>query len=144
MLFKKPDNTPLKHWYSGIFLILLSFVLFWLAWSVAKDRFVLNENVSVAPGVVIEQTHGKQHVVIEFTTKNGDVIRYDQNGGSYEVGEVVKVLYYPEDPKFRTSTDAFWPLWGVPIRILLFGAFALAFGLLSIFKPQYVRLTGDK
>lgn len=143
--FHKPANTPQKHWLSGLLLLGVTVVLFAFAGITANNTREFIHTTARANGVVISQNAGKHHVEIRFTTAKGEVVQYTQNGEiSYEVGDKVTVLYYPDDPKFHASTDAFGALWGSSLVLAGIGIFTLVLALLAIFRPQYIHITGDK
>jgi hypothetical protein len=137
----KPANTPTRHWIAGIFAFFISIFLF--AWGVVAvhNRLDFIKSTSRADGVVIDQSHGKNHVSIRFITAKGEVVEYDQNGRvSYEAGEKVTVLYHADNPRNHPSTDAFGALWGGSITLFGMGTFTLLMSWLTVFKPEYINI----
>jgi hypothetical protein len=66
---------------------------------------------------------GTAHPVVEFTTADGEVVRFrgtwGSNPPSFHVGERVGVRYRPGDAP-GARIDTFWQLWGLATFLALF------------------------
>lgn len=88
-----------------------------------------------ADGVVIEiMREGDMYApVVRFRLPNGDLHEVKDLGSGapdFSAGDVVTVLYMPENPEdFRL--DTFERLWLVPIILIVFGGFWLMFGAIA-------------
>ena len=134
----KPTQTPIGHWHDGLLLLFITFLLFVAMIPVASNEYSFVQTAARAKGTVIRQDYGKHHVTIRFTTTDGKVVEYGQNGHiSYEAGEQVTVLYDMKEPRQTASTDAIGALWVDTIDLLIFASFTFAFAMLAIFFPKY-------
>ena len=73
-------------------------------------------------GSVVRLNAGGSHPQIRFTTGTGEIREYPQGGMifGYEVGEAVKVLYDPGNPR-DAVVDNFGAVWSTPGFLLLLG-----------------------
>ncbi len=134
----KPARTPLPHWYDAISALIISAVFFCILVPVAQYEYAFTQNAAHAKGEVTRQTSGKHHVDVQFTTADGQVITYPQNGFiSYEEGDVVTVYYDPKDPQGSRYTNGIAALWGhtISVSLFAFGFLIMALGLM--FLPDY-------
>jgi len=101
-----------------------------LAWSLYLiiGNVVLLSAASRANGIVIAifgsgGQNYSPYPLVNFKTATGKEFDIIGNGlSSYEVGDRVEVLYYPDSPK-DGRINSFTQLWGFPLIIFLPGAF---------------------
>ena len=74
------------------------------------------------------------HPRIRFTTKDGAVVEFTQNGFvSRPLGAAVPVAYDPRDPAGTAQAATFWTTWGTALWLLPAG---LGFTLLPLFGAR--------
>lgn len=89
------------------------------------------QQASRADARVVALNAGGSHPQVEFETASGETVSYPQGGliFGYAVGDPVRVLYRPENPRATASVDAWGALWGGALFLFSLGlAFASAGG----------------
>jgi len=98
-------------WKGRLFVAVGGLMLVIGAWTAISEALFVRGAV-VADGVVIRQNHGPAHVQVGFKMQDGQDISFMQNGRiSYQVGDKVKVLYDPSNPKRVHEVDDPGALW---------------------------------
>jgi len=125
-----PQLRTLQKVFGGI-----AASLFAVALLVAAHTVYFMRSAVHAQGEVIELLHvesdddgdGTWKPRVRFRTAAGETIDFESstssNPPSYEVGEAVRVLHAPGDPR-NARIDSFFSLWGMSI---VFGAIGMAF-----------------
>ncbi|MGQ9548509.1 MAG: DUF3592 domain-containing protein [Roseiflexus sp.] len=89
------------------------------------------------------------HAVVEFSTFEGETIRFQSSVGTnpplHRVGDQVKVLYKPSNPQ-NAVFDSFWHLWFMPTLVcgiggimILFTGLELIIWLATLFRLGIIR-----
>ena len=96
----------------------------WQGWRTAAHQ----HSALRAPGVIAPDSPGSirtvtaAHPTITFTTRDGRLVRYVQDGiGSMQVGAAVTVFYQPGDPQGTATTGGWMTLWGPVLLPLIMG-----------------------
>ena len=86
-----------------------------------------------AEGVVVQLNAGGSHPQIEFAAKSGQQISYPQGGliFGYRIGDRVRVLYRPEDPRGTACVDTLGAVWSAQLFLGGLGLLCVIGGLLS-------------
>jgi hypothetical protein len=138
---------------------LIGLAFFIGAWFSYKSTTDFLDRAEDAEGEVIEMIRSRSDdsytykPVVEFTTPSGVQIEFtsstSSNPPSYDVGEIVDVLYDPEDPN-NARIDGAFSLWFLPVFLSIFGLiFAgigtglLAVGIMFNRKRQYLATHGE-
>lgn len=100
------------------------------AWFAYKSTSDFIDRAEDAEGEVIEMIRSRSDdsytykPVVEFTAPNGERVEFasstSSNPPAYDVGEIVDVLYDPDDPHDARIDGAF-SLWFLPIFLSIFG-----------------------
>ncbi|SFO30927.1 Protein of unknown function [Variovorax sp. PDC80] len=125
-----PQLRTLQKVFGGV-----GAALFVMALLVAAHTVYFIRSAVHAQGEVIDLLHvesdddgdGTWKPRVRFRTAAGETIDFESstssNPPSYEVGEAVRVLHAPGNPR-NARIDSFFSLWGMPI---VFGAIGTAF-----------------
>ena len=62
--------------------------------------------------------------------------RMYQSPPEFQVGEAVKILYLPNNPK-NARIDGFWQVWGLPVIMGMSGGLTLLIGVMVLLWPQW-------
>lgn len=125
-------NVELSSRTSQILLIVVGIAALAFAGVQAWQTVRFERRALAAVAVVVadrgeeHETMSEAHPLIEFTTRDGQVVRYNQNGmGSQPIGRRLPLLYLPADPRGSAIVATFWTRWSLVILPLIPGVIAL-------------------
>jgi hypothetical protein len=128
----------------GAFFALIGLTLLVAAVLMARSTVRFTRTAARASGIVIALNAGGSHPEVQFTSKDGQRVRYPQGGmiSGYRAGDRVTVLYDPRQPTSTACINAPGALWDGAGGLCLLGAVFLAVGLLRTLGSDAVYVRG--
>lgn len=144
-------RNPLAGLWGGPLAVLLGIAMLFFGWRSHAQTRAFVAAASHARGTVVEivaHTRGSDtlfYPVVEFTTPEGQVVRFQDRNGSnppaHRVGETVDVLYDPARP--QVAAIASWKdLWLFSTILLGFGGLWVLLGVLAFLRSLFFAVAG--
>ncbi|PWH14924.1 MAG: DUF3592 domain-containing protein [Anaerolineae bacterium] len=147
-------NHPFDGLLGGPIAILIGAILLFFGQQTQSRTAAFVQQSARAEGIVVDLVRTQKtdergniqtsyYPVIEFTTAQGELIRYQASTGSnppsHQKGDKVQVLYNPANPQ-RAVEDSFFSLW-LPSAIMLgSGALVILIGIVAFLRSVLLLL----